>query len=283
MTNTNANHWSWETVATDVVIDGNVYVVKCATYLGPKSNPTGILAPGATTYASLLQVYMRPDATNEDVDAIDGNANGTYDILVFSQAVQTDGFDTAEEALDTAFGDATAENAPWDKVSVPKIVTGYRDDFSTDYNHRVAADEVVYYIDAELEADGGGVNIRGKAVFESGSIVIDTTTTNPRHVFYVSGLDDANGHLVINDGDFTFNPKNLTRRGSYICAQGANATVIVNGGTFHKPSTRTAPIQALDGATVTIYGGTFQFDPSEFVAEGYEAVEAGGWWTVTAK
>ena len=35
-------------------------------------------------------------------------------------------------------------------------------------------------------------------------------------------------------------------------------------------------------ASSTIYGGTFQFDPSEFVAEGYEAVKgADGWWTVS--
>ncbi|MBQ4640588.1 MAG: hypothetical protein IJB69_08765 [Clostridia bacterium] len=110
MTNSNKDHWSWEVVATDVEIEdtdgvASTYYVIMATYLGPKSNPTGILAPGAVSYPSLLQVYMRPEATNEDVIAIDGNKNGTYDILVFSQAVQTTGFTSAEEALNEAFGD----------------------------------------------------------------------------------------------------------------------------------------------------------------------------------
>ena len=124
MTNTNVNHWSWETNATDVEIGGNEYVIRTATYLGPKSNPTGILAPGATSYANLLQVYMKPEVTNEDCAAIDGNKNGTYDVLVLSQAVQSAGFESgvttfaatsnvnaAGFALDTAFGEVTAENA----------------------------------------------------------------------------------------------------------------------------------------------------------------------------
>jgi len=98
MTNTNQDHWAWEVVASDVEINDNTYVVWCATYLGPKSNPTSVLAAGTTSYASLLQVYMKPEATNEEVEKIDGNKNGTYDILVLSQAVQTEGFTSAKQA-----------------------------------------------------------------------------------------------------------------------------------------------------------------------------------------
>lgn len=140
-------------------------------------------------------------------------------------------------------------------------------------------DSVTIYENVTLTSTGGGVNVwQGEAIFKSGTITTNSTSTSARHVFYVA--DGAK--LTIEDGDFIFSPTNLTRKGSYICAQ-ANAEVIVNGGTFHKPSTRTAPIQALEGSTVTIYGGTFQFDPSAFVADGYEAVENSGWWTVSAK
>jgi hypothetical protein len=117
MTNSDYNssegpgHWEREVAATDVVIGGTKYVILVFTYCGPNSNPTGILAPGAATYPSLLQVYMKPEATNEDVAAIDGNANGKYDILVLSQAVQAAGFADAATALDTAFGDVTATTA----------------------------------------------------------------------------------------------------------------------------------------------------------------------------
>lgn len=106
-----SGHWEREVAATDVVIGGTEYYIFVFTYCGPTSNPTGILAPGAASYPSLLQVYMKPEATNEDVVAIDGNANGKYDILVLSQAVQAAGFADAATALDTAFGDVTATTA----------------------------------------------------------------------------------------------------------------------------------------------------------------------------
>lgn len=121
MTNTNADHWNWESIPTqyDVVIDGNEYVVLCAVYNGPKSNPTGILAPGAVSYPSLLQIYMKPEATNDDVAAIDGDKNGVYSILTFSQAVQAEGFADAKTALDEAFG----TDHPWVDVELD-IPTG---------------------------------------------------------------------------------------------------------------------------------------------------------------
>lgn len=136
---------------------------------------------------------------------------------------------------------------------------------------------VTVYENVTATSTGGGVNVwEGEALFKSGTITTNSTSTSARHMFYV-----ANGaKLTIEDGEFFFSPTNLTRKGSYICAD-TNATVIVNGGIFHKPSTRTAPIQALNGSTVTIYGGTFYFDPSAFVAEGYEATKnSDGTWTV---
>ena len=115
MTNVNKSHWSWKTITTDVEINGSEYFVMSATYLGPASNPTGILAPGAVSYPSLLQIYMKPEATNEDVEALDGNDDGQYDILVVSQAVQADGFADAATALDEAFpvGDNGINLASW--------------------------------------------------------------------------------------------------------------------------------------------------------------------------
>lgn len=138
---------------------------------------------------------------------------------------------------------------------------------------------ITIYENVTATSSGGGLNLwQGEAVFKSGTITTNSTSTSARHIFYVA----EGAKLTIEDGEFFFNPTNLTRKGSYICAQ-VNATVIVNGGIFHKPSTRTAPIQAIDGSSVVIYGGTFQFDPSAFVADGHVAVESNGWWTVSAQ
>lgn len=73
----------------------------------------GVLPAGDTTYPSLTQVYIKSVATNEDMEAIDGNGNGKLDILVVSQAVQVAGFEDAETALDAGFGDITTTNHPW--------------------------------------------------------------------------------------------------------------------------------------------------------------------------
>lgn len=100
-----------------VEIDGNKYFVSEYLYNGAKAlggvHENGVLPAGDTTYPSLCQVYMTASATNADVEAIDGNNNGKYDILVLSQAVQTAGFDSASTALDTAFGKSSEKAAEW--------------------------------------------------------------------------------------------------------------------------------------------------------------------------
>ena len=121
---TNSHHWQWnpEDVGSSedhaVIIDGCKYYLAEAIYLGNAGtdhdvHKDGILAPGETTRPSLLQVFLDSKATNETMEALDGNGNGTYDILVVSQAVQAMGFDDAETALDEAFGEIDADNNPW--------------------------------------------------------------------------------------------------------------------------------------------------------------------------
>lgn len=119
---TGKGHWDFKWLDEIVTIDGNNYALVEAVYLHKNSvqgtPEEGILPAGATSYPSLLQLFMDKSAKNEDIEAIDGNKNGTYDILVVSQAVQTMGFTDAQTALDEAFGPITAENNPWKKGGV---------------------------------------------------------------------------------------------------------------------------------------------------------------------
>ena len=88
--------------------------------------------------------------------------------------------------------------------------------------------------------------------------------------------------VTINDGTFTFSSTQNQKR-AYIYA-GAGAKVIVNGGTFGKASTRSGYTAGILGdGTVIITGGTFGFDPSNWVADGYEAVVDGENWKVQAE
>ncbi len=118
----------WEKSTIGIIeIDGNNYVVIEFLYNGGKHlggvHENGVLPAGETSYPNLCQVYMKSNATNEDCEALDGNDNGTYDVLVFTQAVQAAGFASADEALDTAFGNITITNHPWvNGADIPKVL-----------------------------------------------------------------------------------------------------------------------------------------------------------------
>lgn len=112
-----SNHFTWVDNKIGVTeIDGNNYYLHEFTYSGWQAGGRhvgGILPAGDTSYPSLCQVYIKPEATNEDMVKLDGNGNGTLDILVVSQAIQAFGFKDSEEALNAGFGDITATNHPW--------------------------------------------------------------------------------------------------------------------------------------------------------------------------
>ena len=115
--------WTKNSVGT-IVIDGNNYALTEYVYAGANGvrHEDGILPAGDTSYPNLSQVYIKHSATNEDCEALDGNGNGTLDILVLSQSVQAKGFADAQTALDTAFGDITTTNHPWtDGVEIPTV------------------------------------------------------------------------------------------------------------------------------------------------------------------
>ena len=107
----NINNAAWKmSSVVDIVIDNDNYQVIELVYKGVNGE-NGVLAPEATTQNSLAQVYMQAAATNDDCAKVDGNGNGLYDILVLSQAVQSEGWTDSMTALDTAFGDVNVKNA----------------------------------------------------------------------------------------------------------------------------------------------------------------------------
>ena len=115
-------HKAWTSKGIGIIeIDGVKYDVIELVYKGLEQEDKtwihegGVLPAGETTYPSLAQVYLKSAATNEDVEKLDGNKNGTFDILVLSQAVQAEGFADAQTALDTAFGKASENAAEWFK------------------------------------------------------------------------------------------------------------------------------------------------------------------------
>jgi len=73
--------------------EGTVYTVSIKIY-------DNEIAPNAYSPAALSQVYMKPEATQDDVK----DAGSTYDIHCLSLGVQADGFDDAQSAIEAGFG-----------------------------------------------------------------------------------------------------------------------------------------------------------------------------------
>lgn len=113
MLNINDTGWEMRNVGTALIDNNNYFIVEFIYQDSRITGEAGVVPAGAFTSFPLGQVYLKPETTNEDCESLDGNNNGTYDILVFSQAVQTEGFADAQTALDTAFGDITVALHPW--------------------------------------------------------------------------------------------------------------------------------------------------------------------------
>ena len=90
--------------------------------------------------------------------------------------------------------------------------------------------------------------------------------------------------ITINGGNFAdFTKTTQNQKRAYIYA-GEGTTVYVNGGTFGKASTRSGYTAGILGTgNVVIKGGTFGFDPSAWVADGYTAINNNGTYYVVSE
>ena len=139
----------------------------------------------------------------------------------------------------------------------------------------------VIFENVNILSNGGGIVVRdGASVeFNGNSLAIESPSTSQRYLFYAYG---ENTTITINDGVFSF--EQYKKRGYGYIASGAK--MYIKGGSFgiasNHPNDPTAPLIA-DGGEIIITGGTFGFNPTAWVADGYEAVQLGSTWTVEAK
>lgn len=131
-----------------------------------------------------------------------------------------------------------------------------------------------------IKSNGGGIGITNGAnvIFNGGNLDINTTSTSGRYLFYLVGEGST---ATINGGNFDFNRTQNQKRAYIYTEEGT--TVYVKGGTFGEASTRPGYTAGIMGVgTVIITGGSFGFDPTQWVAPGYTATENNGVWTVSA-
>ncbi|MBQ7874323.1 MAG: hypothetical protein IJ306_04070 [Oscillospiraceae bacterium] len=206
----------------EITVAENTYYLLEYVYRGANDvdiHKDGVLPAGETTYPNLCQVYLKSAATNEDCEKLDGNDNGTLDILVVSQAVQAQGFENAQTALDAAFGDITTTNHPWvDGVVIPTVVDTF-DELKEAINEggyiALAADiEVAEMVEipanGSASIDGGGytltradsytgtiLSLGEYAELELSNITLDgENVESTGNLIYI----DSFGKLTLNDG-----------------------------------------------------------------------------------
>jgi len=163
--NINGTHWDWEDGPfTEITIDDVRYFMISATYTGNAgtdglTHKDGVLGANETTRPSLLQYDLDSSATNEDVKAF----GDEYEILVLSQAVQAEGFASADAALDEAFGDVNATNAANWFTNIPR---GFKVSNSAELADAITAGEKEIWLNpgtyhAPVAAQGKTLTING--------------------------------------------------------------------------------------------------------------------------
>lgn len=253
-----------------------------------------------------------PEALNRDQAAA---MAGGFQINVVAEAVQTEnvGANAAEafatvgmaiepgnttimanmEVSDTVFNTENMEinggtikaDAAGLENSGTAVLTDVKMEAGTpaDYSNILYAGSVTTYDNVEIVSGGGGIAAvdGAKVIFNSGSVEVNTKSTSGRYLFYAEGEGTV---ITINGGEFVdFTKTTQNQKRAYVYA-GTGTTVYINGGTFGAASTRSGYTAGIMGdGTVIITGGTFGFNPSAWVADGYEAVQNGTTWTVQAK
>ena len=247
MMNVNAASYDWEEIGY-ITVEGTRYWVEEATY-------KNILNPGNQAHPSLLQVVLTHNATNEDMELL----GDTYEILVLSQAVQTQGFADAQTALDTAFGKASEKAAEW--FGGMNIPTGYMVSNSDELEAAIEAGETKIWLnpgtyqlpnvakgktltiggteDAIIKhenqgEDGMNYSLEGSTVVFNG-VTIETTSGTYRGFARSTAIEynECNfvGPYTLGAGSHTFNDCHFNLQNNYVWTWGGT-NVVFDGCTF---------------------------------------------------
>ena len=213
-------HSTWKPAPVGTIeIDGTNYMVTEYAYVGGQlsdgswRHKNGVLPAGDTSYPNLSQVYLKHKATNEDMVAIDGNGNGTLDILVLSQAVQADGFSDAQTALDTAFGKVSEKAAEWfGGVAMPEFVNT-ADELQAALDSAENGDTIILGADitgdvtvtqksgVKFTIDGNGKTFDGSITVDGKSSRYETAGVVIKNVKFASGNTTPAAYINLGNGD----------------------------------------------------------------------------------
>ena len=142
---------------------------------------------------------------------------------------------------------------------------------STWYALEILGDYDVNIKNANFTRAGILADEGANVVFHNGTINHNPERTS-RYIFCAWG----GSTITVKDGTFT----NDRDKNTFFWAD--NATIIVEGGVFNGVKSKSDRVCGVttNGGKIIIKGGTFNFDPSAWVAEDYKVTKNGSTWTV---
>ena len=144
---------------------------------------------------------------------------------------------------------------------------------STNYAIEAYGENEIIINDAYLTRAGILAKEGADVVFNSG-IINNKPERTSRYIFCAG---DEGSTITVKDGTFT----NDRAKNSFFYAY-SGAIIYVEGGNFGGVASN-KKIVCQDGGQVIITGGTFNFDPTAWVADGYVATKSASTWTVAAE
>lgn len=195
--NLDTDNYTWTEDVTYAEIGGTRYAVICGTYTAND----GVLESKTTADASLRQVVMHHGVNNAKAEA----CGDTYEILVFSQAVQIENMPSAEAALVAAFG----TELPWaaNYKAVYNAVVSNDEEFKAAMSSGAAVINVK--LTADVSIDTGANNILGGEKTEN--IVIEANGHNVN--FNLTNADWSHVSAVNPDAILTIRDAHITSSG----------------------------------------------------------------------
>lgn len=222
---------------------------------------------GIVVSAKAEPVAKVGDTEYTSLQAAINNANGATVTLIANTAETISIVDDATVVIDLGGNILTGYIAPCDPVSLT-VKNGSIVNTNGSYSAIEINSGKLTLENTNIESARHGVRIDGavEAIINGGEYKLNATS-GTRHAVNVSG----NATLTIKDGTF-IGPKGTTMdSGSAVCVQ-SGATVIIEDGNFSGGKNATLGVSGI----MTIYGGTFDQNPSEYLADGYIARGANG-------
>ncbi len=126
----------------------------------------------------------------------------------------------------------------------------------------------------DLTSDHNVIGNVGTVTINGGSFELVGVEGQTSNMIYTSS-----GLVTINGGSFIYDKNNVLDSGHLLTFAGGE--IVVNGGNFEGYVTTQLDNYGYSSGKATVYGGTFDQDPSSYVASGYSVSETSGKFVVT--